>query len=390
MIRELLVTSYLLVVKLLFFGFSNFSLQNKTVLIASFGDNINYVRKACLEHTDHNLVILTTGASRLKFTPSSREENLTFEFFYPIQFIKAVYHIATAKTIFVDNYFGFLAATPFKKEVRVVQLWHAAGAIKQFGLLDPTIRKRSRRAHKRFKTVYKRFTDVVVGTEKMVQIFKKTFGLSDKQFLRTGIPRTDFFFDEVQKNHAKEKIFHLYPSIKKKKVILYAPTFRDQEIANFNLKLDLNLLKNSLGDDYKVLIRLHPVVRSRSSFAEDDFVIDVSEYPNLNELLIVSDYLISDYSSIPFEYALLNRPMIFYSYDLEDYKKERGFFEDYYHQMPGPVVESTEEIACIIKNHGFDLNNVSHFSYIWNTYSDGRSTEKLMSEVYNPTIVKSS
>ena len=241
MAREFFISSYLFVVKLLFTIFSRHKLQNKTVLIASFGDNINFVRKACLDKTDDSLIILTTSAARLKFTPSDRETDLMFELYHPVQFIKSIYHIATAKTIFVDNYFGFLAVTTFKPEVRVIQLWHAAGAIKQFGLLDPTIKKRSKRAHNRFKAVYRRFTDVVVGSEKMVKIFKSTFDLSERQILRTGIPRTDFFFAETKKKLAKNKIYQLYPSLKEKKVILYAPTFRDQEIANFNLKLDLEL-----------------------------------------------------------------------------------------------------------------------------------------------------
>jgi CDP-glycerol glycerophosphotransferase (TagB/SpsB family) len=383
MTREFFISSYLFVVKLLFTIFSRHKLQNKTVLIASFGDNINYVRKACLEQTDDSLVILTTSAARLKFTPSDRETDLMFEFYHPVQFIKSIYHIATAKTIFVDNYFGFLAVTTFKPEVRVIQLWHAAGAIKQFGLLDPTIKKRSKRAHNRFKSVYRRFTDVVVGSEKMVKIFKLTFDLSERQILRTGIPRTDFFFDETKKKLAKNKIYQLYPSLKEKKVILYAPTFRDQEIANFNLKLDLELLQAGLGKDYIVLLRLHPVVRSKSNHTTNDFVIDVSDYPNLNELLIVSDYLISDYSSIPFEYALLNRPMIFFSYDLECYTKERGFFEDYREQMPGPVVQSTEEIVDVIKSNTFDLQRIKVFSDVWNTFSDGHSTDKLINNVYH-------
>lgn len=383
MIREITISSYLFVVKLLFFIFSKYRTQNKTVLIASFGDNINYVRKACLEQTDDTLIVLTTSAARLKFTPSDRETDLIFEVYHPIQFIKSIYHIATAKTIFADNYFGFLAATPFKPEVRVIQLWHAAGAIKQFGLLDPTIKKRSKRAHNRFKAVYRRFTNVVVGSEKMVKIFKSTFDLSERQILRTGIPRTDFFFDETKTQQAKSHIYQLYPVLKEKKVILYAPTFRDQEIANFNLKLDLALLEERLGKDYIVLLRLHPVVRSKSTHATNDFVIDVSDYPNLNELLIVSDYLISDYSSIPFEYALLNRPMIFYSYDLECYTKERGFFEDYHEQMPGPVVQSTKEIVDVIQSNKFDLNKIADFSKVWNTFSDGHSTDKLINNIYH-------
>lgn len=382
MARELFISSYLFIVKCLFSIFSRGELQEKTILIASFGDNIDYVRQEILKKTDDSIVILTTNAARLKFKPSDREKKLSFEVYHPIQFVQSIYHIATAKTIFVDNYFGFLATTSFKKEVKVIQLWHAAGAIKQFGLLDPTIKKRSKRAHKRFRTVYRRFTHVIVGSDKMVSIFKQTFDLSERQLLRTGIPRTDFFFDELAIKKARSKLIHFYPGIKDKKVILYAPTFRDQEIANFNLKLDIDMLREALYDTHIILLRLHPVVRTKSSYENDAFVIDVSNYPNLNELLTISDYLISDYSSIPFEYALLQRPMIFFSYDLDSYIKERGFFEDYHEQMPGPVVTSTKEIIHHIQSNTFDLRQIKSFSDEWNKYSDGKSTTRLINEIY--------
>jgi len=383
MAREFFISSYLFLFNIFFTFFKRSQIQNKTVLIASFGDNINHVRKQCLQDTNHELIILVTRSCKVNFSDSEREKVLKFETVNVIQLIKSIYHLATAEVIFVDNYFGFLAVTEFNSDVKVVQLWHAAGAVKKFGLHDPTIKGRSARAHKRFRSVYQRFTHVVIGSDQMGDIFKQAFDLSESQLLKTGIPRTDFFFDQDRVQKAVESVTIKHPQIKGKKVILYAPTFRDSEIGSAGLHLDLKLLYEAFHETHVILLRLHPVVRRGFSLEEySDFIIDTSNYPNMNELLTVADYLITDYSSIPFEFSLLNRPMIFYSYDLGDYIDERGFWVDYESNMPGPVVSSTDGIIKHILTNDFDLANVEHFSKLWNTYSTGQSSKLLIRNIY--------
>lgn len=382
MFRELSINFYLIFTRILFSIFSLVPLKNKTVFIASFGNNIQHVRKECLKNTNHDVVILVTKGTQVVFDPTERERVYQFEATYFIQFIISFYHIATAKFIFVDNYFGFLAATSFKESVKVIQLWHAAGAIKRFGLKDPSTQYRSYYANKRFRKVYQRFTQVVVGSDKMIDIFKQTFHLKEHQFLKTGIPRTDFFYDKHAMREAKLKLYQIYPQLTSKKILLYAPTFRDGEIDNYKLQLDIDLINQQLGDGYILLLRLHPAVKAASSIIDNSFLIDVSNYPNLNELLIITDYLITDYSSVPFEFSLLNRPIIFYSYDYEKYLTERGFFEDYKSAMPGPVVCSTMEVIKEIQADTFDINKMTQFANEWNKYSKGNASELLIKALY--------
>ncbi len=92
-------------------------------------------------------------------------------------------------------------------------------------------------------------------------------------------------------------------------------------------------------------------------------------YPNINDLFLVTDILITDYSSIPYEFCLLKKPMVFYPYDLEEYKKQRGIIGEYDSLVPGPVVYSTKELVSIINNNEFDLSKVEEFSLKWNQYS---------------------
>lgn len=389
MLRELAIYCYLVMFRIVFTICKLVPQQNKTTFVASFGDNISHVAQETERLTDHKIVFLKTASCRFQFDNIKHHANLKFETVNLIDLVQSIYHLATSKVIFVDNYFGFLSVTNFKENVTCVQLWHAAGAIKQFGLMDPTIRKRGTRANKRFKEVYNRFQYLVVGSEKMSLIYQKSFGVSNQQILRTGIPRTDFFYNHEETGIAKHALYEKMPLIKNKKVILYAPTFRDHELGSVEIKLDVAKMYKELKDTHVLLLRLHPVVKGELPHKHDDFIIDVSDYKNINELLVISDLLITDYSSIPFEFSILGKPMVFYSYDLADYENSRGFWENYREQMPGPIVENCDALIQVIQSNTFDLNEVKKFSAVWNQYSQGNSSANIVNYLYGTKQKKS-
>nr|WP_249315467.1 CDP-glycerol glycerophosphotransferase family protein [Bacillus sp. FJAT-49711] len=336
--------------------------------------------------TNGQVIILKTSQCKVDFEESSNRIILMFEPRHFFHWIRSIFHLATSTHIYVDNYFGFLAVTKFRENVSCIQLWHAAGAIKQFGLKDPSIRNRTKQALQRFKKVYDRFDYVVVGSEKMANIFRQSFGLSDKQILRSGIPRTDFFFDEIALEQARYELTQHFPVIQKKKVILYAPTFRDHELHVSSLHLDIAAMYKALKEDYVLFLRLHPAVKVELNNQYPEFVYDVSNYKDINHLLVVTDLLISDYSSIPFEYSLLHRPMIFFAYDLHEYEKLRGFWEGYDQLVPGPIVKDTGSLIDIIHSSQFDLNKVVQFSHEWNQYSQGNSSKNLIQTFYKSKL----
>ncbi|WP_245693807.1 CDP-glycerol glycerophosphotransferase family protein [Sediminibacillus halophilus] len=357
-------------------------MKEKTTLVASFGDNISHVAEELEATTDTEIIILKATGCKKDFTHISHAKIIDFQSKNLINFVISIFHLATSKVIFIDNYFGFLSVMNFKPEVICVQLWHAAGAIKRFGLTDPSIKQRSKRAINRFHAVYKRFHYVVVGSERMAAIFQESFGLQPENILRTGIPRTDFFFNKPKTAEVRRELARQFPVINHKKVLLYAPTFRDDQLHSPDLELDLDKLHKELSDEYVLFLRLHPAVSSQLNNKYPDFVIDVKNYENINHLLLITDVLISDYSSIPFEYSLLEKPMIFYSYDLESYQTNRGFWEDYHTSMPGPVVESTEEILSVIRNKSFHQEQIKKFANEWNQYSKGISSRSLITFIY--------
>lgn len=376
MVRELAITLYLFVFRVLFNTFKLFPQKKKTVGVASFGDNVFFAARSLRNLSDEEIVILKDSACKYEFDRSIGDV-ISFDIKHPIAYLKSIYHLATATTVLVDTYYGFLAVTDFRAGTTCIQLWHAAGAIKQFGLFDPSNEARSEKAMDRFQLVYDRFDYTVVGSEKMANVFRKSFGIANETILRTGIPRSDILFDPKEKQLSYQHVLNKFPNVMGKKVILYAPTFRDNQLTDYQLELDIKQLYEQLSDEYVLFIKPHPAVSHTIGDEYKDFVYDVSDYKDTNALLLVTDLLITDYSSIPFEYALLEKPMIFFAYDMDEYKVTSGLMEDYENQMPGPVVSTTEAIISTIKENKFDENQIKDFAKDWNEYSNGDSSLNL-------------
>lgn len=388
MAREFAISFYLFVIRMLFNCFKLFPQKKKTTFVASFGVNILYTIKELEKLTDEKIVILKSSSCKINYKEYSNRKQLNFTPINVLNWVQSIYHLATSHTVFVDNYYGFLAVTKFKKSTTCIQLWHAAGAIKQFGLKDLSIENRPEKAYKRFKRVYQRFNYVVVGSENMANIFREGFGISKQQILRTGIPRTDFFFDSIEKEEVSETLKLQFPIIKEKKVILYAPTYRDNEMNVTDLKMDINKMYNELKDDYVLFLRLHPAVSATLDNDYSDFVFNVSTNYNINHLMVISDVLITDYSSIPFEFSILNKPMVFFAYDIDEYAETRGFWDNYDKLVPGPIVENTDDLIDVLKLDDFDMKQINDFSNEWNRYSDGKSSERLVRTIYGAEDLK--
>lgn len=371
MVREVAISIYLALFRLVFTICKMFPQKEKTVCVSSFGDNIHYSTQSLRSISDQDIIYLKDRSCTYPFDTSIGTV-IPFTMMHPIAYIRSIYHLATATTILTDNYFGFFAAAPFKSGTLCIQLWHAVGSLKQFGLNDPAIAKRSDKAIERFRQVYDTFDYVIVGSEKMGTIFRENFGLSHERLRRTGIPRTDLFYDENAMNRMRQDMIDRYPETRGKKVILYAPTFRRN--GSQTNALDTEKLYQAFGDDYVLFIKQHPSVHHPIESEHPDFVYDVSDYHDINHLLLITDVLISDYSSVPFEFALLHRPIIFFTYDIEAYDEKQGVSHAFDEQMPGPMVYTTDEVITTIQNQDFQLHDINDFADKWNLYSKGQSS----------------
>ncbi|WP_245890160.1 CDP-glycerol glycerophosphotransferase family protein [Rummeliibacillus pycnus] len=353
-------------------------MKKKIVLLCDFGDNARFVVNELATRDFKDIVILRTDKCKERFNRSGARTVLSFNLTKFPDYIQGLYHLATAETILIDNYFAILSVMNFRPNVECIQLWHAAGAVKKFGLQDPSVLFRSPAAVRRFKRVYSRMNKVIVGSDEMVPIFKAAFGMKDHQVLRLGIPRTDFFYTPSAVESARNEILTKYPLLNGKKVILYAPTFRDQQLDVQSIPINFQDIMEQLGENYVMMIKLHPAVAQNMGDINHPFIISVENEVAVNKLLCVTDYIITDYSSIPFEFSLLGKPQIFYPYDLEKYEMERGFWTDYNELVPGPVVSTDDELVYVLQKDEFDMEQIKAFSKAWNMFSDGHASSKLV------------
>lgn len=376
MARELAISIYLFFFRVIFNSFKLFPQKEKTVSVASFGDNIHYATQSLRSRSNQRIIYLKDNSCTYSFDESIGTI-ISFTISNPVAFIRSIYHLATATTILADNYFGFFAVTRFKPDTLTIQLWHAAGSFKQFGLTDPSNGNRTSKAHERFKQVYNAFDHVIIGSEKMGSIFRDSFGITNERLRRTGIPRTDLFYDHQVMYQKKQDMYENLPGAQDKKVILYAPTFRRND--SQRAALDVEKLYEAFGDEYVLLMKQHPSVQQSVPFSYDGFVYTISNDYEINHLLLITDILITDYSSIPFEYALLDKPMLFFAYDIDNYKKSQGVSRVFDEPLPGPIVHTTDEIITTIQQEAFHVKQISSFAEAWNTYSKGNASQQVAS-----------
>ena len=188
------------------------------------------------------------------------------------------------------------------------------------------------------------------------ETFERCFGTDRDRILEMGYPRNDILYDERRLEIAKEVKREL--SIPEdKKVILYAPTWRDDQYldaaeCHFSLALDFDAMWRELGQQYVVLLRTHYHVTQQMDLeARPGFVYDVSRYEDIGRLYVISDVCITDYSSVFFDFANLQRPILFYAYDRKEYADEiRGMYFDMDRDLPGPVLSTQKEVMDALKN----------------------------------------
>lgn len=205
--------------------------------------------------------------------------------------------------------------------------------------------------------------------------------------LEHGFPRNDVLV-KYRENKESVDINKLKENLeipKEKKVIMYAPTYRTR--TGFDLKIDLERLKEELGDEYIVLLRLHYFVAKSLDLSDfKGFAWNVSNYPDIQELYLITDILITDYSSVMFDYNILQRPIVFFTYDLEFYRDIlRGMYLDFEREAPGPLVKNNEELVRYIKNiekeYPLYKEKQKEFYKNYNTFEHGTASEMAVEKV---------
>lgn len=267
-------------------------------------------------------------------------------------------HLAIAK-YWIFNYRVADHIYPKKNQV-YVQCWHGT-PLKKLGYdLKNThnAMNSQKEIYDRYKIDAKKFKYILspshFATEKFISAWNLKNTNQTNKVVEKGYPRNDFLSNYTQEDVKRVKRKLNVPE--DKKVILYAPTFRDDQHKSgvgytYQTVVDFDLLKQNLEKEYVILFRAHYLVANSFQFENyKDFLYDVSNYDDINELYIISDLLITDYSSVFFDYANLKRPIIFYMYDFDLYKDElRGFYIDI-SELPGEIAKTQTELLKKVEN----------------------------------------
>jgi CDP-glycerol glycerophosphotransferase (TagB/SpsB family) len=290
--------------------------------------------------------------------------------------------LARSDVILVDDYMPVVYRID-DSSTRIIQLWHASGAFKTVGYS----RVGKPGGPSPYSRVHKTYTHAIVSSDHDVPFYAEAFGIPEARVVPTGIPRMDRYFDEAKAAAGRALAYDRFPAARGRSTILFAPTFRgDPRTAFYDVhQLDYAALHAlAVEQDAVVIFKLHPFIREPLAIPEElrDRLIDGTATDiDVNDLLFVVDVLITDYSSIVFEFSTLGRPMLFFAYDLDEYVAERDFYEPFEEFVPGRIVRTFPQLVEAIRRQQFDLQKVAEFATAHFAHLDGSAADRVIDDL---------
>ena len=286
--------------------------------------------------------------------------------------------MAQSKFILVDDYEPIVYPLKLREGQHLVQVWHAMGAFKRFGY--------ARKSAEKCSLTHKNYTEAIVSSPELREIYAESFGIDEERVKPVGTPRTDLFFDEMYIRSVQQKWYSKYPVLKGKKVCLFAPTFRGENVNDAYYPerfLDIVKLYEELGREWVLMIKLHPFVKHKPAIPDylEKYVIDVSDEREINDILFITDVLVTDYSSVIFENAVIGNAAVMYAPDLEEYNSSRGFYFDYNDYACGDIITEQHELAAAVKRASADDARMKQFRERFVSLCDGNSSQRFVETI---------
>jgi CDP-ribitol ribitolphosphotransferase len=293
---------------------------------------------------------------------------------------RLVWRFARADVIVIDDYHPVIYRID-DPDTRIIQLWHAVGAFKTVGYS----RVGKPGAPDPWSSVHKNYTHAIVSSEHDVPFYAEAFGIPESRVVPTGIPRVDRFFDPAFRAAALGAALSAWPEARDRMTILFAPTFRGHgaRTARYDQgRIDYAALHAVCVErDAVCIVRMHPFVRQQPAIPAPfrDRILDGSSGNlDINAILPAVDLLITDYSSVVFEFSTLGRPMLFYAWDLEEYVGSRDFYVQYEDFVPGRIVRTFDELVAAIRAGDYEAHKVAPFAARHFDHLDGGSTDRVV------------
>ena len=341
----------------------------KVIYLMSFPANDGQIIEKLAQRYANEFVLFFTEQAR-EYAEGLAIQGVNIRFYGEKQllFNNAISYLKQAQVILVDNYYPELSVLPKEAGKKVIQLWHAIGAIKKFGWEDAANYERSQMDQRRFQKVYDTFTDIVVGSEAMGQVFQNSYHVSSEVIRHWGIPKTDLLKQQSMGAGSE-------------KIILYAPTYRESATAMLQV-IQAALEAFAAFPNRHFQLKLHPTFNNKELKLPEN--VTLTALP-LDQLFGKTDLFITDYSASVFEFMMnrTNGKIIFFIPDVEQYKQRPGIHETFIETAPGPIAGSTQALLQVLTEETFSLygDKYAQWNEQWNQYNDGKAGERVLALV---------
>lgn len=286
---------------------------------------------------------------------------------YGLACIQQLFVLQSSKLVIIDYNNFVISKFPHRKEVKVLEIWHATAALKNFG-----------NCVQRDYEI-KNYDYAIANSDFYKGVYAQAFNLPEENVLVTGIPNNDKIFDDHFVQDTKVRLLEKYPVLANKKVITYAPTFRGRISTYFKeAKIDLARVHQALGEDYVIIYKAHPLI-SGSAYENNPHVLFIEEEP-ISSIFCVTDVLITDYSAIAVDWMVFDKPIIAYVPDFKSYSKKPGLTIDYLQEFPGAVTFNEGELIQALQatdSTSYQKERALFFKKTYN-YCDGKATERVL------------
>ncbi|MEO3873515.1 CDP-glycerol glycerophosphotransferase family protein [Nonomuraea sp. B12E4] len=283
--------------------------------------------------------------------------------------------------IWVDSH-GFPLDYPKPRGTRYLQTWHGQG-IKSIGFDAPDLRGDFDRPRAQWRAAVARWDALVSPSAEFSRVFLPSNGYTGRVY-RFGTPRCD----ALVRGEVTDDVAARLEIPAGQKILLYAPTYRDRvKGSGQSVRVDLELLAEALAEEWVLLLRTHPVERYTPPEHLRHFVRSAGSYPEINDLILASDALLTDYSSVMCDYAITGKPMLFYIDDWDDYRlSERGVYHDLPAIAPGPCVSTTEDLVAAIRDlpagHAAHAERYAAFRALWCAEERGDAAARIVTDFF--------
>lgn len=310
--------------------------------------------------------------------------------------MKLVYYLATSKYVLLDDYSRMISIMKVRKGQEVCQLWHGAGAFKKFGY---SRQDKMTKSWMDKVNGHRNYTKAIVSAEQIRWCYAEGFGMDIEKVKATGMARTDIFFKQDYIQQKREELYQEYPYLNNKKVILFAPTYRGVSLKQSYYdyeKLDVEKIYQEFANKgYVFLFKWHPGhyyqmqqqgIKPYDLEKYENFFYDFSDKRDINELLLITDILITDYSSVIFDYALLNKPVVYFVYDYDEYQKDRGLYFDLEDYIYGDIAQNTEDLIRAIQEEKVLEEQRKRFMEKFMNACDGNATKNTCQWIFEKNL----